>query len=111
MRFIEMISKGGTQKAQRETAPWYAVLERAEFTENGRLVKTFGTRQDVLRTPVSNDTKISASGGQNARSRHASGCTEAQQLKIRSNCRARNQLQVSSGPGALPDPPDGPYLA
>jgi len=45
MRFIEKISTGGTLKAQRETAPWYAVLERAEFTEQEHLVKTHGMRE------------------------------------------------------------------
>jgi hypothetical protein len=52
MRFIEMISTGGTHKAQRETAPWYAVLERAEFTEQECLVKAYGTRTLPVRMPM-----------------------------------------------------------
>ena len=64
IRFIEMISRWGTRIAQRETASWYAVLGRAEITDRGRIVKTFGMHHRGERMPMRYDDIWSASGKQ-----------------------------------------------
>lgn len=89
-RFIEIISRWGTRKAQRETAPWYAVLDGAEVTNTKHIVKTCGMHLRGERMPMRNERIVSASGRANSWSRHALTQPEVQHLKIRSNYLARN---------------------
>jgi hypothetical protein len=110
IRFIEIISMWRTRKAQRETAPWYAVLGRVEDTNTGRNVKTSSMHHAWGAHAYAKRRLLIRPRRENTWSRHVPTLTEVQQCKIRPNCRASNWLRATSLGGALPGCPDTPYL-
>jgi len=90
IRFIEIISMWRTRKAQRETAPWYAVLGRAEDTDTDRNVKASSMHHAWGAHAYAKRGRLIRLRRENTWSRHVSTLPEVQHCKVRSNCHTRN---------------------